>query len=395
MTLSGSNLTAQTINLVTYFILPRFFYSPEEFGVFGLFLPVYFVLFELVNLKMDQSIMLPKEDEDAKRLLNFSWFTAVVFALSITIILWIVSLLNIPLDRNLLYFLGLSLLLGGLLQPLLVWYNRKTAYFLMGKIRVIQAVATFAISILSVIVLKGALNGLIIGFIGGLLVALIVALLYRPKNSLAIADKTLINKYNQFIKYGTISSMIGTLSRNLPAFVIKAFFGYTSLGYYTLATKYLNAPIGVFSTSIGQIYFKEASVAQQPRLMDLTESIVKNIFVLIIIPVIILLFFGGGLFKFVFGPDWLMAGKMIQVLVLWYLIAYVSGPLSILLDVKLKLKWELNYSLLMLVFRALALVSAFLFNNIFVVLGIYTFVGIIFNSYLLNYILKLSKEDVE
>ena len=393
--MSGSNLAAQAINLITYFILPKFFFTPKEFGVFGLFLPFYFILFEIVNLKMDQSIMLPKSDGEAKKLLNFSWVIAIIISLLVTGFLWIGALLFPSIDKHILFFLGLSLLLGGLLQPIMVWLNRERAYFRMGNIRVVQALATFGISILSFYLIKEVFNGLIIGFIGGQILALLVGFVALPKLSKSMADRSLINQYNQFIKFGTVSSMVGTLSRNLPAFAIKYFFGYAYLGYYTLATKYLNAPMGIFSTSIGQIYFKEASVAKQPRLKELTSSIVKNIFVIIAIPTLILLFFGGGIFQFVFGAEWLIAGKIAQVLILWYFVAYVSGPLSILLDVKLKLKWELNYNIALLLFRAIALSTAFIIGNFFIVLAIYTFIGITFNAVLLAYILNLSREDVE
>ncbi|MEZ5003988.1 MAG: oligosaccharide flippase family protein [Chitinophagales bacterium] len=395
ITLSGSNIAAQAINLITYFILPKFFYSPEDFGVLGMFLPVYFVLFEIVNLKMDQSIMLPKEDSDAKKLLNFSCLIAIFIAVVISILVGLGALVFPAMDKHILYFLGLSLLLGGLLQPILVWLNREGAYFKMGNIRVVQAVATFGISILSFYIVKNDLNGLIIGFIGGQLFALIMGLWFLPKLSMKMASKDLVTQYHQFMKFGTISSMISTLSRNLPAFAIKYFFGYTWLGYYTLATKYLNAPIGIFSTSIGQIYFKEASVAEPSRLKELTENIVKNIFVLITVPTLILLFFGGGIFSVVFGQEWTMAGKILQVLILWYWVAYVSGPLSVLLDVKLKLKWELQYSTALLLFRGMALGTAFLIPNFFVVLGIYAFVGVVFNLVLLAYILNLSREHIE
>jgi O-antigen/teichoic acid export membrane protein len=392
--LSGSNLLAQVINLLTYFILPRFFYSPEEFGVLGLYLPVYFILFEIINLKMDQSIMLPKQDCEAKQLVTFSWVVASVFAFALFPLIWVFSNFIIPLETHLLYFLSFSLLLGGWLQPILVWLNREKQYFQMGNIRVMQAVATLICSILFYYYRALDLNGLILGFIGGQIIAILMASFFIPKTGWSLAKRPLVLKYKQFIQFGSFSAMVSTLSRNLPAFAIKFFFSDAVLGWYTVASKYLNAPIGIFSTSLGQVYFKEAAIAQQPRLKQLTIEIIRNIFVLVVIPTIVFLFYGEQLFVWALGPQWANAGKIAQVLILWYMVAYISGPLSILIDVKMKLKWELKYNLLLLLARILALASAFLIGDVFIVLGIFALVGVIFNCILLYYIYALSRADV-
>lgn len=381
--------------MITYFILPRFFYSPEAFGVFGFYLPFYFILFEIINLKMDQAVMLPKRDGEAQQLMTFSWLVALLFAVGFVPLAWSVSSFIIPLDKHILYFLGLSLLLGGFLQPILVWLNRQKQYFKMGNIRVVQAIATLGFSILFYQTISTPFNGLILGFIGGQVTAVALAIWFIPKQGWEIANKSLVQQYKQFIQFGSLSSMVSTLSRNLPAFAIKFFFSDAVLGWYTVASKYLNAPIGIFSTSIGQVYFKEAAIAKQPRLQVLTKSIVRNIFVLIVVPVLVILFFGEDLFSWFLGVEWAAAGKVAEVLILWYFIAYVSGPLSILVDIKMKLKWELNYNILLLISRALALATAFFIDDIYIVLAIFAFVGIVFNSILLTYILKLSRQDVE
>jgi O-antigen/teichoic acid export membrane protein len=391
--LSGSNLLAQAINLITYFILPKYFYSPSEFGVFGLYLPVYFILFEIINLKMDQSIMLPKKDEEAKQLVAFSWLIAAVFAFSLSIIISLVSFLVIPLDKHLVYFLAFSLLVGGALQPILVWLNRQKQYFQMGNIRVVQAIATLGGSIFFYFKGIQGFNGLILGFVCGQIIAILTACFYIPTSGWSLANKTLIKQYKQFIQFGSLSSMVSTLSRNLPAFAIKFFFSDIVLGWYTIASKYLNAPIGIFATSLGQVYFKEAAIAQQPRLKNLTAQIIRNIFLLVVIPSFVILFFGENLFGWALGVEWKQAGNIAQVLILWYMVAYISGPLSILIDVKMKLKWELKYNVIMLIARAAALASAFFINDVLVVLGIFAFVGLVFNCILLFYIWTLSQED--
>lgn len=393
LTLSGSSLLAQLINLATYFVLPKYYYSPEAFGVFGFFLPIYYVLFELVNLKMDQSIMLPKAIEDAEQLLSFSMLVAFGIAGLSCLVFTCLSFFIDSISTALAICIAVSLLLGGLLQPLLVWLNRNSDYLKMGNIRVLQAVATLVVSILAFNFVAPNINGLIIGFIGGQFIALAIAFSSTQFQFHLKPSQKLIDEYNQFMKFGSVSSMISTLSKNLPAFAIKSFFGDAWLGYYTLASKYLNAPIGIFSNAVGQVYFKEASVANPKQLETLTNKLIKNIALISVVPVLVLLFFGSDLFQLVFGETWEMAGVIIQVFILWYGVAFISGPLSMLLDVKMKLKWELNYSILLLLFRALALATAFIINQPIYVLSIYAIVGIVFNILLLWKIHQLSRSD--
>ncbi len=266
------------------------------------------------------------------------------------------------------YFLGFSLLVGGTLQPILVWLNRQKQYFRMGNIRVVQAIATLGGSILFYFNGVPGLNGLILGFICGQMIALIMASFYIPTTGWSIAKPQLFKQYKQFIQFGSLSSMISTLSRNLPAFAIKFFFSDVALGWYTVASKYLNAPIGIFDTSLGQVYFKEAAIAQQPRLKELTTEIIRNIFLLVLLPTIVILFFGENLFTWALGAEWQQAGKIAEVLILWYMVAYISGPLSILIDVKMKLKWELKFNLIVLIARIASLATAFFINDVFIVL---------------------------
>lgn len=387
--LSGSNLAAQVINFITYLILPKYFYDPEEFGVFGLFLALYFILFEVINLKMDQSVMLPESERDSLGLLGFSWAVAGVLSLLAAALLWGLNTVFGWLPAWMPLVIGGSLLLGGVMQPAMVYLNRKGSYVRMGNIRILQAAVTLIASVAAWYWLTAG-NGLIAGFFCGQAAAVAVTLFIVQSPEIHIASRQVIDRYNQFIRYGSLSAMVSTLSRHLPVFVLKPVFGDAALGWYTLAVKYLNAPIGIFSVSVGQVYFRDASRMDAPELRRLTRSVVVNILALAVLPSIIILLFGGGLFEWIFGPEWRGAGQVMQVLILWYFIAYASGPVSMLLDIKLKLDWELTYNVLLLTGRALALLSAIWWKDICIVLGVYTAVGVIFNAILLNYVLKLS-----
>jgi len=342
---------------------------------------------------MDQAVMLPERDDEAASLLGLSWSIAAVFSLLLFLVLWATNYYLGRMPGTLILALSFCLLLGGFMQPAMVWLNRKGAYVNMGNVRVVQAIVTFGASVAGYYYLHGILNGLVFGFTTGLLFA-VFGLLYSVRNAnVRIADMPLVMRYKEFIKFGSWSSMISTLSRNLPAFVLRNAFGDAMLGFYTLATKYLNAPVGIFASSIGQVYFRDASKAGPEVLKKMTREVIKSILLLSVIPVLVLLFTGPDLMQWFFGPEWRPSGLMIRVLILWYFVAFASGPVSMLLDIKLKLRWELVYNILLLFGRGLALMSALWLKDVYYVLGLYAFVGIVFNIWMLKYILKLSGED--
>lgn len=390
--LSGSNLLAQVINLITYFVLPRFFFPPEAFGVFGLFLAIFYVLVEVINLKMDQAIMLPEAEEDALSLMDHARSLALFLALVFGAIIWILNLYFHWLSNVMILCLTMSWLLGGMIQPAMIWLNRQEQYWRMGNVRVVQAVFTFGGSIMAYYLVNTWINGLIIGFLVGQLAATVVLSDLFWRRTFRWSAPELRQRYRQFVRFGTPSSLISTLSKQLPAFFIQPFYGEAALGWYTLATKYLNAPIGIFSVSVSQVYFKDASQADPGQLHRLTRTVIRQIILLAVLPVLIILGYGPEIFKLVFGPAWMEAGKIAQVLVLWFFVSYASQPVSVLLDLKFKLKWEMFYNVFLLISRACALSLALGFYDLYTVLTVYAFIGIIFNVVLIMYTLRISHE---
>lgn len=388
--LSTGNLLAQAIHLVTYIVLPRFYYSPGEFGLFGFYLALYFIFFEIVNLKMDQAIMLPAEKREARELLGLAWLLAGVVSTALFFILLSVAQVTDRITGPTAFFLGAGLLAGGLMQPAMVWLNRKRRYVAMGGVRVVQALTTLGASIAAWHLFRDSLNGLIAGFVAGLSAAAVLALFLAGPVSISLPDRATINRYSQFLRYGSASSLISTLSRNLPVFMIRPVFGESALGWYTLAVKYLNAPVGLLTAAVGQVYYRDASRAGAQDLRRLTRSVIGYILLLALVPVVALLFTAPALVEWVFGEAWRPAGQVVRVLVLWYYVAYASGPVSMLLDVKLKLRWELTYNILLLAGRALALATVFWWKDFFGILGLYALVGLLFNIWLLIYVMRLS-----
>ncbi len=383
----------KALNFIFSIILPRF-YLPVDYASLGVFTATILILTEINTLKLDVAIFFPKEDQDALEIVHSVFLISFYFS---TIIL-LISILFIAFGfYNSLYVLtALVLITYGVGQALSAWFNRKKEYKKLNVSRIVQAASTPILSLIFIFFFKWHF-GLILGFVLGQVISTLYLVFYFKHLNIKLIKRSIvlkyIRRYNQFPKYGVLSSLVNSISNNSIVIFIKYFFGDFNAGYYTLASRVLSIPGGMYSTAISQIYLQQASLLDNRALRIYSKKIVWFGFLLGIIPAILFLFFGQSIFGFVFGVKWLAAGKMAQYIALWFFFQILIGPVGFMLDIKQKLKFELNWNFLLLIFRALAVIVGVLLNDLYIMLLILTVVGILMNMLLLRYVLKLTDND--
>jgi O-antigen/teichoic acid export membrane protein len=287
----------------------------------------------------------------------------------------------------LIYFLlPFTLFIYGVNQPILVYLNRIENYKAINIFRIIQVLSTcFFTILLAIMKIKYAL---IIGFFIGLLIATfyIMQFITIQININLLIEK--LKKFDQFPKYGTLSSLFNNISRNSITLLLAQFFSQQMVGFYSYSTRLLNAPTGMYNSALSQIYFKMASNADTRTLKKETHKIIRFTFLIGLIPTLVLLVFGKQLFYLLFSGEWLTAGTITQYLILWYFTGVIVGPISFLLDVKNKLKFEFNYNMTMLLLRITAIVIGGFLHNFYISILLFSIVGIFMNLFLLFYIDK-------
>lgn len=383
----------QILNLLFSLILPRY-YSPADYAFFGIFTSIVFILLEIITLKLEMTVYFPKEDEQALEIVHSIFFICFCFAVIILVIILIISYFI-----DLMYLLlPLSLIVYGIVVPLNAWFNRKKDYRKLNTSRIVQAIAIPLLSLLFIVGFHWHF-GLVLGFILGQLAGLLY-LFFSFKNfnfkliRLSVTKKYLV-KYKHFPKYGVISSLIGSISKNSIVIFVKYFFGDVNAGYYTLSTRILNASASVYQSSQAQVFLQQASHLDNASLRIYIKKIVWFGFLLGVIPVILLLIFGQQIFGFMFGPQWIMAGKMTQCLVLWFFSVAIISPVGLLLDIKQKLRFEAGWNTLLLILRISAILIFALLNDLYLMLVTLSAIGISMNVLLLYYVLKLTNDHTD
>jgi len=350
LTLMTGTTIAQAIPIAISPILTRI-YTPEDFGIFALYMSVASILSVVATGRYELAIMLPKKDEDAMNIVVLS--ITISFLVSL-ISLVIVSVFNKKITDLLgnseismwLYFIPLTVLLTGVYQSFNYWLNRKKQYKRLASNRIMQSGVT-AIANLSMGFAELGRSGLIIGSIVGKSVATIVLVrkvLIEDRFFLKKVEKLkifiLAKRYIQFPKFDIWASLLNVFSYQITHILFNTLFNSTIAGYYYLTQRILGLPFAFVASAISDVFREQASsdFKKFGSAATIYKSTFIKLFVLGLFPSIILYFFSVDLFTIVFGKKWTIAGEYVQILTPMLFIKFIASPLSFMLYIGEKQK---------------------------------------------------------
>ena len=190
LTLMAGTTIAQAIPVAIAPILTRI-YSPEDFGVYALFLSLITIFGVIINGRYELAIVLPKKDEDAINILAISFILNLTISLFllILVILFYEYFLKFPGIKNIgiwLYFIPLVVFLIGFWKMLNYFNIRKKQFKDIAKATIIKSIV-LAVVQLSIGFIKSGVTGLISGQIISQLFANTKLLLNTFKNKILIS----------------------------------------------------------------------------------------------------------------------------------------------------------------------------------------------------------------
>jgi len=343
LTLMTGTTIAQAIPIAISPILTRI-YTPEDFGVFALYMSVASILSVIATARYEVAIMLPEKDDDALNIMILSIAIACLISLStlIVIILFnkqITTLLGNVAISNWLYLVPISILFTGLYQTFNYWENRQKKYKNLALSRVYQSSTTSAANLTIAPIINGS-SGLILGNIFGS----IVATLYLIKKS-ALLDKNFfqvihINKilsvahrYIKFPKFDLLASLLNVSAQQVVNILFNSIYSSIFAGYYYLTQKMLGLPVSMIAASVLDV-FKEKASKDFQRLGNAKSIYVTTFFKLLalsLVPSIVIYVYAIDIFTFVFGEQWSESGVYARLLVPMLFLRFISSPLSFML----------------------------------------------------------------
>ena len=371
LTLMTGTTIAQAIPIAISPILTRL-YTPEDFGVFALYLSVLGLLAVIATARYELAIVLPKSDEKAINILSLSVFITFSLTFLTALIVYIfkdniLNLFNAKELGNLLYLLPISLLLSGLYQSFNYWSNRKKYFKNMGNSRIAQSIGVgigqlgFGYS--------SIFGGMIFGNILGRILSvatLVKQFFYYDKKLLRKIDKTIMinqmKKHKDFPLVNSFHVFSDVAKTSISTILISSFFGSAILGFYALSLRVLQAPLGIIGSSFGQVLYQRFNEAKQNNqsLYPIAKSILIKL-AIIALPIFgILYYIAPDLFGFIFGEKWRVAGVYTQILLPYLFINFLLSPIS---QIPIILGEQKQYFLVSLFGNTLFLLIIYLYRN--------------------------------
>jgi len=339
LTLMTGTTIAQAIPIAISPILTRI-YTPEDFGVFALYIGIANFLAVIATGRYEMAIVLPEKESEAVNIFAFSLLITFTLTILTFIIIFlfqetILSILNAQKVGDLILLLPLSVFLAGMIQSFSYWANRKEYFETMSLSQISQS-ATIGIFQLTMGYLKIG-SGLIIGNIVGRVVNLIVLMKKIIENDKEIINdidkKTMITQmkiYKDFPLVNSLHAFSDILRVSGSVMLISSFFGSTVLGLYALSIRVLQVPIGIIGSALGNVLYQKFSTIHNEKRKLLPYVIKIEIYLLLIaIPSFgILYYIAPELFSFMFGEKWRVAGEYTQILIPYLFMNFLVSPIS-------------------------------------------------------------------
>ncbi len=391
---------AQAIPIAISPILTRI-YTPEDFGLFALFLAITNIIGSVANGRYELAIMLPEKDEDAinTAALGFIISSILSILILISVILFNEFFVNLIGNEEIgfwLYFVPITVFLLGLWNVLNYYNNRKKNYKDLRNAHIIRSIV-LASTHLIIGFMKSGVTGLISGEIFSKLSAnsrLLKNILTDKLLISKITKRKMINmakRYKNFPMISLPSSFTTELYSNLFSVLLSSLYNVALLGHYYMAQRVLGLPSALLGVSIGQVFFqsavKEKEKTGEARIIF--KSTVKKLF-LIALPFFVALFFiVEDLFAFVFGENWRVAGTYSQILIPIFFVRLLATPVSMINTVFERQIYGLYISIILLVSNTGIILGSYYFGlgpeKMFTILSIVLFIE--YSLFLLHYYL--------
>jgi O-antigen/teichoic acid export membrane protein len=387
--MSGTAL-AQIIGYAMSPIISRLF-SPSDFGVFGSFTAILGIITAGVTLEYSQAIMLPKEESIALDLLIISIFSTVLITVlciltCLTLPGPVMSLMKAP-GSWLLFVLIISILIAGLNISLQSWCVRVKAFKRTSASQVIRSITSNSLQV-------------VLGFLKvgspGLIVSSTCADLFASFNlaSIVIRDvrrlspkiswnrlKKIAFDFRDFPIYSATANVINAVSTGLPVLLLTKYFGLSAAGYYAFGVKLISAPMSLILRALRQVLFQKACETEHKgeSLMTLFTKVTLGLFIISLIPSLILIIWAPQIFSFIFGAQWVTAGKFSRYLVIWQAVMFCNLP-SVLFARILRLQNRLFFfDVSLLATRTIALILGGIYMTAETTILIFSIIGAMFN----------------
>lgn len=362
LTLVTGATAAQVVVLLARPALTRL-YSPEAFGLLGVFVAGAYLLATLATLRYDDAVAVPEADRDGAGLLALALVGTAAMALlalpAVPARAWIADALDAPTLAPLVPLIPVAAALLGAGAASQSWLARRERFRPLSVAAVGQSVLVVGVQL--ALVGRGVV-GLVAGTLAGAAVfAAVQVTASGQSGAVRLAREArlgaLAREFRRFPAFGLPASAMNQVALRLPPLVLVAAFDATVVGFFTVAVASVAASVGVVTAAVGQVFYVRAAEGhREGRLGALVEAVHARLVAFVAFPVLAVALVGPDLFAVVFGGVWREAGVYAQLLAPWLLLSAIAPPLTRVFDATGRQREEMLTGVVTAVCVGLALV---------------------------------------
>lgn len=371
--LISGNIIAQIVIVAALPVITRM-YSLEEMSLLALYVAILTMVAVVACLRLEIAIPIPQSDTVAANLAALAVISSLVIAVVISILLLIVWMVDFQ------YLTGHALwryawlfpvgsLFVGLYATAQFWSTRMARYSLLGRTKVYQALvgsATQIIAGLMSIVPLGLLLGHLLmsgaGFFSLFRTAWKNERHLIPEVSWA-RMKIAFVEYKNFPKFSIIEGLANSGAQQLTIILIATFVAGPEAGFFFLAMRFLQAPIGMVTNAVSQIYLQHAPKHMRSgTLRQFTKRILYTVGAIFVVPVSLLGFNAKAIFTFAFGEAWARSGEIAAILTPMLMLSLLSASIGMIMNVTGQQKAMMYLKLLGIALRVGCVTAAILYS---------------------------------
>jgi O-antigen/teichoic acid export membrane protein len=334
--LFGSSILSQAIPFVTLPILQKYFFTPEEFGLYTLYITISELLIGISTLKYEYAILADKRIKYAVNTCFLSIFIAIVISIIVFVVVFIIYQYSEANKLNeYILLVPVSVVSMAIYESINYWLNKNKEYLKIGMLKLSNLAATES-SKLSLGYFQLTANGLIIGKLTGQIISMFIGIYLFYKNYKKYIKfynrKIIVHQFKKHKKFPLYTAPGVIITGAVNYIYIKLFYDYfgpEKVGIIGISTSYIAAAFALVSASFAQIFYQkisETSDLKKIKKMYIHYSKILALFSLLILTIII--FTPVNWITYVLGDKWNDLLPVMQIMCLWLSVSFITSSLS-------------------------------------------------------------------
>lgn len=367
--LVGGTALGHAITAAAMPVLTRL-YSPEEFGILAAFSAILSIVVVAVCLRYEVAIAMPEREDEAANLLAVAALCALTLSAIFAVVLLIaeegiLARIGQPGLAPYLWLLPLCTAYAGVFAALQFWLVRRREFASLATSRVLQSGSASGLQIGLGMAGTGPL-GLVLGLLANSATGCL-ALLARLRH----VDRTALDhvswrgmgvaawRQRNYPLYSAGEALANSASIQLPVLLIAGLGSSSEAGHLMLAMFVVQAPMALLGSAVSQVFLSRAPVELRAGTLGrFTIEVVGGLFRTGAGPLLALGIVAPFVFVPIFGDEWSRAGVVVSWLTPWFVLHFLTAPVSMALHVTGRQRIALLLQILGLLARVGAVAAA-------------------------------------